>query len=58
MVWLSNWDREQTIVRFDPTSETFSTTPLPGADVREIQGRPGEIWAAESARDRLVVIRH
>ncbi|MBV9172300.1 MAG: SMP-30/gluconolactonase/LRE family protein [Chloroflexi bacterium] len=57
-VWLSNWDRDQSIVRFDPASETFTSVPLPRADVREIQGRAGEIWAAESALDRIVVIRH
>jgi len=25
--------------------------------VRELQGRPGEIWGAESGTDRLVVVR-
>jgi len=25
--------------------------------VREIQGRPGELWGGESSNDRLVVIR-
>ena len=28
-----------------------------GADVRQLLGRPGELWGAESGADRLVVIR-
>ena len=31
--------------------------PSAGADVRQILGRPGEIWGAESGTDKLVVIR-
>jgi len=58
-VWLSDWG-SNAIVRFDPSSEQFEAFPLtqPGADVRQLLGRPGEVWAAESGRDRLVVIRH
>ena len=35
-------------------------TPVPlraGADVRQLLGRPGEVWGAESGADRLVVVR-
>jgi len=53
-VWLSDWSANS-IVRFDPVSERFATFALdPGAAVRQIMGRAGEVWAGESARDRLV----
>jgi virginiamycin B lyase len=57
-VWLSDWG-SNAIVHFDPASEAFEQFPMPqrNADIRQINGRPGEIWAAESALDRLVVIR-
>jgi virginiamycin B lyase len=59
MVWLSDFGGGGAVVRFDPATEEFTTFELPSAhgDVRQILGRPGEIWAAESASDRLVVIR-
>ena len=58
MVWLSDFGANS-LVRFDPTSETFTTFELPSSDaaVRQILGRPGEIWGAESAVDKIVVIR-
>ena len=28
-----------------------------GANVRQLLGRPGEVWGAESGADRLVVAR-
>jgi virginiamycin B lyase len=58
-IWLSDWG-SNAIVRFDPASEAFDAFPMPqrNADIRQINGRPGEIWAAESGLDRLVVIRH
>jgi virginiamycin B lyase len=58
-VWLSDWGTNA-LVRFDPASESFDpfVMPLSGADIRQINGRPGEVWAAESGQDRLVVIRH
>ena len=57
-VWLTDFTANA-IVRFDPPTETFESFPLPNADaaVRQLLGRPGEIWGAESALDRLVVIR-
>jgi virginiamycin B lyase len=57
-VWLSDWTNNA-IVRFDPTSETFENFPSNRrrADVRQMLGRPGELWGAESGTDRLVVIR-
>ena len=58
VVWLSDFGANA-LVRFDPASETFSSFELPSAEsaVRQILGRPGEIWGAESAVDKLVVIR-
>lgn len=58
MVWLSDFGANA-IVRFDPLSETFTvfSLPTPNAQVRQLHGRPGEVWGAESAVDKLVVIR-
>lgn len=58
VVWLSDFG-SNSLVSFDPTTETFETYPLPSspANVRQILGRPGEIWGAESGTDKLVVIR-
>jgi virginiamycin B lyase len=57
-VWLSDFGANA-LVRFDPELERFEVFPLPGspANVRQILGRPGEIWGAESGVDRLVVLR-
>jgi virginiamycin B lyase len=57
-VWLSDFGANA-IVRFDPTDETFMSFPLPSPNgsVRQILGRPGEIWGAESSADKLIVIR-
>ena len=58
MVWLSDFGANA-LVRFDPTTEMFEVFELPsaGANVRQILGRPGEVWGAESGTDKLVVIR-
>jgi len=58
-VWVSDFGANA-ILRFDPTSETFQSFPSDhnGADVRQMAGRPGEVWGAESGTDRLVVIRY
>lgn len=56
-VWLSDFGANS-LVHFDPETETFTNFPLPSADaqVRQILGRPGEIWGGESGTDQLVVI--
>jgi virginiamycin B lyase len=43
-------------VRFDPGTERFDAFTSDGsaAGVRQIMGRAGEVWAAESGADRLV----
>jgi virginiamycin B lyase len=57
-VWLSDFGANA-LVRFDPDTETFVSVPLPDADarVRQMLGRPGEVWGAESGADALVVVR-
>lgn len=58
MVWLSDWGANA-VVRFDPATEKFEVFPSDrsGANVRQILGRPGEVWAPESGHNRLVVYR-
>lgn len=57
IVWLTEWE-SNAIVRFDPAAEKFQifASDRPGAQVRQILGRPGEMWGAESGTDRLVVV--
>jgi len=57
-VWLSDFGAN-TLVRFDRGTETFVSVALPDTDanVRQILGRPGEIWGAASGQDNLVVVR-
>jgi virginiamycin B lyase len=57
-VWLTDF-AANAIVRFDPLSETFNVfaSDKPHADVRQLNGRPGEVWGCESGNDRLVVIQ-
>ena len=47
------------LVRFDPATERFTAVTLPSspANVRQLLGRPGEVWGAESGVDKLVVVR-
>ena len=58
MVWLSDFGANA-LLRFDPTKERFEVFGLsaPGANVRQILGRSGEVWGAESGTDKLVVIK-
>ncbi len=57
-IWLSDWNGNA-IVRFDPAAETFERFPSnrERSAVRQMLGRPGEMWGAESGTDRLVVVR-
>jgi virginiamycin B lyase len=57
-VWLTDFTANA-IVSFDPVTETFTSFPSDkeGAAVRQLLGRAGEVWGAESGTDRLVVIR-
>ena len=58
-VWLSDFGAN-TVLRFDPETEEFQVFDLPStpSNVRQILGRPGEVWLPESAADQLVVIRY
>jgi virginiamycin B lyase len=58
-VWLSEWSA-QVMLRFDPQTEQFETfrSSSRSANVRQIHGRPGEVWTPESAADKLVVYRY
>jgi virginiamycin B lyase len=57
LVWISDWGAKA-ILRYDPRSGHFDTFKLSSGDVRQLLGRPGEVWGAESGADRLVVIRY
>jgi virginiamycin B lyase len=56
-VWLSDFSANA-LVRFDPQTEIFEVFPLPsaGANVRQMLGREGEVWAAESGTDKLALM--
>ncbi len=58
IVWVTDWGANA-IVRFDPATEKFTAYPHPAANanIRQILGRPGEIWGAMSGQDKLVVAR-
>jgi len=56
-VWLTDWSTNA-IVRFDPVTEAFDTfkSNRDGANVRQMLGRAGEVWGAESGLDRIVMV--
>lgn len=58
VVWMSDFGANA-LVRFDPKTEEFIQIPLPHepGNVRQILGRPGEVWGAESAADALIVVQ-
>ncbi|MGH2801146.1 MAG: lyase, partial [Thermoleophilaceae bacterium] len=58
VVWLTDFG-SNALVRFDPRTSRFTTIRLPsaGASVRQLLGRRGEVWGAESGTDKLVVVR-
>jgi virginiamycin B lyase len=47
-------------VRFDPQSEQFESFPSDRANsnVRQLLGRKGEVWIAESGTERIRLIRY
>jgi len=57
IVWLTDFGANA-IVRFDPATERFDAIELPSRDaaVRQLLGRPGELWGAGSAVDKLVLV--
>jgi virginiamycin B lyase len=58
-VWITEWT-SNAIMRFDPQTETFESYPSnrDAANVRQMLGRSGEAWGAESGTDRLVVVHY
>ena len=59
-VWTSEWS-SNSILEFDPATERYIArfrSDVSDAGVRQILGRKGETWGAESGNDRLVVVRH
>jgi virginiamycin B lyase len=56
-VWLTDFSANA-IVRFDPETQKFNSFPSDksGANVRQMDGRRGEAWGAESGTSRLIVI--
>jgi virginiamycin B lyase len=57
-IWLTDFSANA-ILRFDPASEKFNVfaSDRAGANVRQLAGRPGEVWGAESGNARLVAIQ-
>ena len=56
IVWLTDFGASA-IVRFDPATQRFTRVRLrANANVRQLLGRPGVLWGAESGADRLVSI--
>jgi virginiamycin B lyase len=58
IVWLSEWSANA-LVRFDPRTTRFDVfaLPRPHANVRQMMGRPGEVWLSESGTDHLLRYR-
>jgi virginiamycin B lyase len=57
LVWLTDFGANA-LWRFDPSTSRFREVELPsaGAAVRQLLGRRGEVWGAESGTDKLVVV--
>lgn len=57
-VWVTDFGANA-LLRFDPAAEAWTAFEHESspANVRQLLGRPGEVWGAESAADRLVVVR-
>ncbi|WP_332815096.1 Vgb family protein [Ramlibacter sp.] len=57
-VWISEWSGNA-VYSFDPDAERFERYALPreGAGIRQILGRPGEVWLPESGTEHITVIR-
>jgi virginiamycin B lyase len=55
-VWLTDFG-SSAIVRFDPRTQRFTRVRLrANANVRQLLGRAGRVWGAESGADRLVSV--
>ncbi len=49
----------RSLTLFDSSTEAFQVFAWPSSpgDLRQLLGRPGEAWGAESALNKLVVLR-
>jgi virginiamycin B lyase len=58
IAWVSDFGGNA-VFSFDPRTEKFERYALPrdGAAVRQILGRPGEVWLPESGTDHISLIR-
>ncbi len=54
-MWVSDFGAG-TLLRFDPVKGQFNRIAGQTSDVwiRQLLGRPGEVWGADSAHDRLI----
>ena len=57
-VWCTDWS-SNTMLRFDAQTEKFDVLPMPrsGATIRQILGRPGEVWLPESGTEFISMIK-
>ena len=55
--WVTDFGANATLT-FDPATEAWTSIPGsgPGANVRQILGRPGEVYLPESGLDRIMVV--
>lgn len=58
IVWAAEWNHNA-MLRFDPRTEKFDVLAMPraGASIRQILGRPGEVWLPEIGNEFISVIR-
>ena len=57
-VWVSEWT-DNAMFRFDPANEKFERFAMARGNtaIRQILGRPGEVWLPESGTEHISVIR-
>ncbi|MFG1710325.1 hypothetical protein ACFLIM_44870 [Nonomuraea sp. M3C6] len=55
-VWVSDFGSDR-LVSFDPATERFTPANGEAAGVRQIHGRPGEVWGAASGQDALLLVK-
>jgi virginiamycin B lyase len=58
VAWVSDFGGNA-VFSFDPRTEKFERYGFPrdSANVRQIHGRPGEVWLPESGTEHITVIR-
>ena len=58
VVWVADWGANAALA-FDPRTERFTAWPIPrsSSNIRQILGRPGEVWLPESGTEHISVIR-